>query len=279
MRPALPALALLSACWGDRAYIVEGTVLEKPSPTRIVMAHEDIPGLMPAMTMPFDARDPSVFAEVDPGERVIARLHLDPDGTFLHKVRVTGQGVIPADYEPVGTGAILPGATLPAVEVPLHDGSTWTVGAGQGAPTVLTFAYTRCPLPDYCPLTTRRLQGLQAALGEEARLLVVTLDPAHDTPEVLAAYAAGAGAAPGRWMYGRLEGEALAALARAAGLSYEPEGGEILHGLRTLVLDAEGALIERYDDNRYPEERVVSQLRTGEPKAPPGSEGTLSPRD
>jgi hypothetical protein len=52
--------------------------------------------------------------------------------------------------------------------------------------------------------------------------------------------------------------------------------GTILHGTRLMVLDANGALIERYDDNGWPLERVVSQLLTGGPAAPVGSIGTLT---
>lgn len=273
----LAATTLLPACWGDDAYIVEGTVYEKNSPTRIVVAHEDIPGLMPAMVMPFDVKDPSLLEDVDPGDRIYARLHVEQDGSWLYKVRVSGQGVIPADYQSVGTSAVLPGATFPTVEVPLTNGTTWTLGEGQTETTVLSYAYTSCPLPDFCPATMARFQRLQEALSGDGRLLAVTLDPEHDTLEALTEYGSGLGAVDGEWMFGRVDSETLEQLAEASGLAVDSTSGEILHGLRTVIIAADGTVIERYDDNRYPIERVVSQVRTGEPKPPPGTEGTATP--
>ena len=276
----LSTLLLLAACGGGgNEYIVEGTVYEKPSPTRIVVDHEDIRGFMPAMVMPFDVRDAALLADVSPGDTIVARLQVEQNGAFLEKVRVTGRGVVPADYAAVGTDAVLPGAELPTLQVPTHDGSVWTIGPGQPEATAITFAYTRCPIPDYCPLTMRHMAALQSELAGDARVLVVTLDPEFDTNEVLTQYAATHGAVSGEMALGRLTGDDLAALTKAAGLSIDTSTGEILHGLRLMVTDANGALIERYDDNRYPMDRVVSQLRTGEPKAPPGSEGTMTAPD
>jgi len=274
MRTLIPALILLAACGADDTYILHGTVYERPSPTRAVVAHDDIAGLMPAMVMPFDARDAAVLDGVSPGDVIYGRIAIDQSGLWLQKVRVTGHGVIPSDYTHTGTPAVLPGAVFPATEVHLSDGTTWTVGAGQGVPTVLTFAYTRCPLPNFCPATMARMQALQAAIGTDARIAVISIDPEHDTDDVLRDFAAGLEATPGQWMFGRATD--LAGVTRAAGLSFNPENGEVLHGLRTLVLAADGTLIERYDDNRYPLDRVVSQLKTGTPAAPAGSEGTLT---
>ena len=272
----LSLVLLLTACNGANEYIVEGTVYEKPSPTRIVVDHNDIPGFMPAMVMPFDVKDPAILADVDPGETIVARLQMEPQGAFLEKVRVTGTGIIPETYAAVGTNAVLPGAMLPTMQVPVHDGSVWTIGPGQPEPTAITFIYTRCPIPDYCPLTMSRMAQLQSELGGTGRILGITLDPDFDTNEILSAYAASHGAHAGEFALGRLGEEDLAELAKAAGLSVDASDGEILHGLRLMVTDGNGALIERYDDNRYPIDRVVSQLKTGQPTAPPGSEGTMT---
>ena len=275
MRTVISLLAL-SACNGANEHIVVGTVYDKPSPTRIVVNHEDIPNFMPAMTMPFDVKDSSILADVDVGDTIVARLQMEEMGAFLEKVRVTGTGIVPDEFAAVGTSAVLPGAMVPSVTVPLSDGSTTVIGAGQGEATAITFTYTRCPIPDYCPLTMSRMTALQEALGGDARIVVVTMDPEHDTAEVLADYARIHRAQPTQMMLGRLEMDALGNLAESAGLSVDRSGGEVLHGLRLLITRPDGTLIERYDDNRWPLERVVSQLRTGEPAAPPGSEGTMT---
>jgi protein SCO1/2 len=229
------------------------------------------------MIMPFDLADPATGAAVQPGDRITARLRMTDRHAVLSDVRVTGHPGVPGMAE--GPGPVRAGELLPGLDVPVTGGGTWHLGDGQGRPTALTFLYTTCPVPEFCPLTVTRLQALQAAIGHDARLLAVTIDPKADTPEALDAFAAKVGADPEVWRFGRLEGEALDDLALRAALAVVPEEGEegrILHGLRLLVLDGSGRLIERYDDNDWPLDRVVRQLRTGGPPAPPGSDGTIS---
>jgi protein SCO1/2 len=268
-------LALL-ACSGGDTYIVEGTVVKVNSPTEVVIQHEQIDGYMDAMTMPFTL-GPKV-GELQQGDQVIGRLLVEPDRSTLVKVRVTGTGAVPAlpapDVLPIQLGAV-----LPRTAIGLSDGSTMIIGAGQGKPTVITFLYTTCPLPEFCPLATARLQALQDAVGTDASLLAVTLDPEGDTLQVLSEYAAAVGARSDVWRFGRVEGKALDDLAMRAALTILPADGEIAHATRWLVLDADGVLIERYDDNRWPLERVVSQVRTGQPLPPSTLLGTVSPRD
>ncbi len=169
-----------------------------------------------------------------------------------------------------------------STRVPLADGTTRVVGAGQDSPTLLTFLYTTCPQPAFCPAIAARLQGLQSALEPgEATLLAITIDPDGDTPEVLRAYGERVGADPAIWRFGRLDPEALTDLAARAALTVDTVTGgtEILHSIRILVLDAEGRLVERYDDARFPAERVLQQLRTGGPPAPKGADGTITRPD
>ena len=63
-----------------------------------------------------------------------------------------------------GPGPVRPGQILPTVAVPTHTGESWSIGAGQGVPTAVAFLYTTCPLPEFCPMVTTRLQGLQEGL-------------------------------------------------------------------------------------------------------------------
>lgn len=275
MRRLVAACVLLAGCWGDHAYIVEGTVVDVNSSTEIVVDHKAIPGLMDAMIMPFRAHDAQVFDGVHKGDRIVARLMVEDGGMFMERVRVTGQGAPPAV---VDAGAPLhAGDTLDRVEVPVTGGGTWTLGAGQGAPTALGFVFTTCPNPEFCPATITRMQGLQQAAPAGSRIMLVTIDPKGDTAPVLQAYADKVGAKPEVWRFGRVEADALQALAARAALTIDASSGAIVHATRLLVLDGQGKLIERYDDNRWPLDRVVSQLATGAPTAPPGSDGTMTP--
>lgn len=269
---------LIGACWGKDAYIVEGTVLEVTGPAEIIVDHDEVPGLMGAMIMPFRVADPTMLTALKPGDRIVGRLMIRREGSELDKLRVIGHPGVPSDYRVSGPGPIKAGDPLPPLEVAVTGGETWTLGVGQGVPTVVTWLYTTCPIPEYCPAVVMRLQALQAQVAGKARILAITIDPEGDTPEVLEQFATSAGADPTTWRFGRLSKDDLMTSAKRATLSVREDEGEVLHGLRLMVLDADGRLIERYDDNRWPLDRVVSQLTTGGPAAPPGSDGTITPR-
>lgn len=261
------ALAWWAACGGPPeppSYDVVGVVVETRPPDRVVVDHEAIDGFMDAMVMPFALEEPAWVDGLVAGQRIEGRYVLHPSGAKLTDVRVVGRtqsgqafGVLPVAH----------GQAFPATDIPTVMGERLRVGSGQKGRVALTFVFTRCPLPEVCPALLARLMAIREALPVDAdvTLLAVTLDPVHDTPDVLARYAAEIGADK-RIAWGRLEGDALAPLAAAAGLAIVRDGDAIAHGLRTIVLDNDGTLIERYDDAAYPLERIVQQLTAGTPR-------------
>lgn len=250
----------LAACGGAPTWIVEGTVVEVRPPSEVVLDHEAIAGLMGPMVMSFEVAEPAVMSGLHPGDRVIGRLAKADAGLVLEKVRVTGTDPTFTAAVPAGPPPLRVGEALPAVQVVTPGGETWTVGEGQGSPTLLTFVYTTCPSPEFCPATVRRLQEVQALLPG-VRLVAVTIDPEVDTLDVLGAYATGVGANPATWRFGRVEGEAAGDLFRRAALTSLPGKAERFeHGTRLMVLDASGKLLERFDDNRWPLARVSELL-------------------
>jgi protein SCO1/2 len=272
---------LLAACFDGDVYIVEGTVTEV-GPDEVTLDHEPIAGLMGAMVMPFPVQDKAMLQGLKPGDRVIARYELTETSGKLVAVRVVGHGPVPQ------APAHLPlpvrvSERMPPVRLALHDGSQLQLGPQQTERIALTFVYTRCPQPEFCPAMISRLQQLQSALKdttEPVRIVAVTLDPSYDTAQVLSAYATQVGAGP-RWQFARPPEGGLDSLAMLAGMPVmmtEPgELPQIAHGLRLLVLDRGGVLLERYDDARFPTDRVVTQLLTGSPQGDPNQSGTLAP--
>jgi protein SCO1/2 len=279
---------LLAACFDGDVYIVEGTVVEI-GPDEVTLDHEPVPGLMGAMVMPFPVADKAMLEGLEPGDKVIARYELSESSGKLIQVRVVGHGPVPTAPTPATPEGLVPvrvGERLAPRHLVLQDGSSLVLGPEQTERVALTFIYTRCPQPEFCPAMITRLQQLQAALGEPAdpvRIVAVTLDPAYDTPEILSAFAAQVGAGP-RWQFAQAAEGELDGLAMLAGLPVMPDPSaepgavpKIGHGLRLLVLDRGGLLIERYDDARFPTDRVVAQLLTGEPKGDPTQSGTSTP--
>ncbi len=147
---------------------------------------------------------------------------------------------VPAPGEAVAEGTL-----FPPVTAALASGGTITIGQGQTGRIALTFVYTRCPMPEYCPLVVSKLQGLQEILSADARIVVVTLDPDHDTRSVLSAFAERSGAVPGRWDFARVPNEILFGLAEKAGLQVHGRDTAITHDLVLLVLDEDGRLVRR----------------------------------
>lgn len=248
----------LACAPAELAYPLTGTVVEVRSPTEIVVAHDEIPGFMDAMTMPFTVRNAQ---GLDPGDVVAGTLHVG-DETILDGIVVTKEAIeAPPDLAP---GEAVPeGAIFPETPVILAVGSPLTIGRGQGFPLALTFVYTRCPIPEYCPLTVARFQALQAVLPEGARLLAITLDPSYDSRGVLREYAEEHGAVPGKWDFGRVPDEVLVGVAERAGLATAGKGLGITHDLVMVVLDADGRVVKRYRDMAWDQAEVVELLTPG----------------
>lgn len=245
-------------------HALTGTVLEVKDQA-VVIDHDAIPGVMPAMVMELPAPDAPPLA---PGDRVTGVLNVGSGPTRLEQLRVVGH----ADPAPAPTprrweDSLLVGEVLDAVDVQTNQGPV-VVGAGQGRPTVLTFLFVGCPVPEFCPLLATKLAALQTAIGG-GRIVAVTLDPEHDTLEQLAAYGTRYGADGSRWVLGRLEPPALAALLARVDVRTSVDAGTLTHDLRLLVLDADGRLVHREVDNGWDVERLGAIVR-GAPDHSPG---------
>jgi protein SCO1/2 len=245
-------------------YTVTGTVVEVRSDREVVIAHDPIPGFMDAMTMPFQV-EPGLLQGVDPGDIVQGTLVVGSPATRLTALGVTREHEAPAERPPdLQPGEHVPeGALFPQTPVMLAAGGSTVFGEGQEGRVAVTFLYTRCPIPEYCPLTAARFGALQEVLPAGARLLAVTIDPEHDTRSVLRDYAASVGAVPGRWDFGRVPDEVLVGVAEKAGLRTDGKGTGITHDLVVIVLDEQGRLIRRFRDMKWEQDELVGLLRGG----------------
>ena len=133
------SLVFAAACWGDNAHIVTGTVVEVSGPNQLVVAHEEIPGLMGAMTMPFAVKDPATIADVRAGDQIVARLMIEGRNSYLEKIRVKGHGDVPGVES---GGPLKVGDKLPAIDVPTAGGGDWRIGEGASSRVAVAFIYT-----------------------------------------------------------------------------------------------------------------------------------------
>jgi protein SCO1/2 len=208
--------------------------------------------------MPFNVPDRADLDDVRPGDRVEGTLRVGPTSSALTGLTVTD----PAPPQALSldlsggeaklrpkTPLLEPGQAVPDFAMTTQDGRTLRLSDLRGKVVVLTFIYTRCPLPDFCPLMDRKISELASLVGpdseraQKVRLLSVSFDPEHDTPEDLARHAKAMGARPPLWTFAVASHVELQKVAEPLGLSYGPTEREIIHTLSTAVIGPDGRLV------------------------------------
>jgi protein SCO1/2 len=273
----IPLLIALMApgCSRGKEYPLVGQVLAvQPDQQVITVKHEDIQGFMPGMTMPFKVRDAAELAGRKPGDLITATLVVEDSVGYLADIRKTGEAPLPAEpREPPRLPMIEPGTEVPDAELIDQEGLIRRISEWRGRTIAVTFVYTRCPLPDFCPLMDRHFKAAQAALkadpalASRVHLLSVSFDPAYDTPAVITAHAQRVGADPAVWSYLTGERGAVDRFAGAFGVSVmrqEQPVQEIIHNLRTAVIDARGRLVTVLNGRDWTPEELVTQLRAAD---------------
>ena len=234
---------------------------------KAVIALEEIPGYMAAMTMEFDVPD-AAAAALERGDVVSFRLAVTPTHGWIERLAKVGH----TELAPEPPRAVVePGAALPDCALVDERGQRFSLGECRGRVLAFTFIYTRCPFPDFCPLLANRFGEVQRALagaGDGWRLLSITIDPARDTPAELAAYARRVGAVEGRWRFATGEPAELEKLGAQFGITIVREGAVLNHNLRTVVVDAQGRVRRIFSGNDWPAEELAAEMRRAMTAAP-----------
>jgi protein SCO1 len=267
--------SLSAACSRDRRYPFKGQVLLiDPSRQEITVRHEDIPGFMPGMTMPFRVADAAQFASVKPGDLITATLVVRDASGHLEQLARTGAAPLPPDMPATPLAMTIErGADVPDAEFIDQDGRPRRLADWRGKTIAVTFVYTRCPLPDFCPRMDRHFAAVQRALAAEThlagrvQLLSVSFDPDFDTPAVLKQHAQRAGANPDMWSFLTGRRDAIDKFAAAFGITIIREGSrldEIVHNLRTAIIDRNGKLLNVLNGNDWQPEQLLSEIRAAD---------------
>ena len=255
-----------------RQYELRGQILAiRPESGEVLIKHGDIQGFMPGMTMPFKVREPALLSGKAPGDLVTAQLVVAPESAWLSALEKTGSAPLE------DTAAIPPAAFVTplasgdtAPDAPLTDQNGQSIAMAQfrGRALVVTFIYTRCPLPQFCPMMDRRFAEVQQAIQAEPRLaagaglLSVSFDPDHDGPGVLKAHAAKLGANPAIWTFATAPKDVVDRFAAAFGVNVIREADRtITHNLRTAVFGPDGRATTIYNGGDWTAEQVVAELR------------------
>lgn len=277
MRRVLPYvchafLALcLTACSRSPAYDLRGQIVAiDQARQELTIKHEDIKGFMPGMTMAFKVRDASIMSGKTVGDMVTGTLIVEDSQGYLSRVDVTGHAALteppPA---PPAADILKPGSPVADVRLVDQDGAARQLSEWRGKAVAVTFIYTRCPMPDFCPLMDRQFAAVQTALAgrpdmaARVHLLSVTMDPGYDTPPILLDHGKRVGAQPGFWTLATGEPADLTAFGAQFGLSImppDPSSPGILHNLRTAVIDPAGNLSTVLTGNEWRPADLMKEL-------------------
>jgi protein SCO1/2 len=223
---------------------------------------------MDAMTMPFKLKDARLLKDLAEGDRVQATLVVAGLRSWLEDVVVMRETVDPSSLAKPDT-RVEPtaGDEVPDFKLIDQNGKRFSLHQYRGQIIVLTFIYTRCPLPDYCPLMTDNFAEIEKTLKTESApypktsLLSVTLDPEYDTPEVLREYAARHSSDSSHWIFATGTKDEVKEIATYFGIQYWRDGDQVVHSLRTAIIAPDGRFVKLYRGNEWKPDEIVSELR------------------
>jgi protein SCO1/2 len=275
----LSCLSLLSCQYlypkqGQR-YDLKGKVISVDKYSKqVTIAHEEIVGYMPAMAMPFKLKDAWPLDVLAPGDKIQATLIVADKSSWLEDVAITKETSDPqsaANAEGLAEPKV--GDEVKDFSLINQDGKPIHLQQYKGRALLLTFIYTRCPLPEYCTLMSNQFaaidQQLQKnpALYDKTHLLSISFDPEHDKPEVLRSYGAAhtgqfSAETFSHWEFATGSPQEVKDIAQFFGLRYFQDSDQIVHSLRTAIIAPDGRIWKIYNGNEWRPDEVMSDLQS-----------------
>lgn len=268
----------LTLCFGvacrrgnEKRFDFKGKVIVvEPEKHLVTVSHEDIKGYMPGMTMPFAVKNEADLQILAPNDEITATLVVDGKHSWLEDLIITRQSA---------TAPAMPGAQMakeddevPNFTLRNQDNREIHIKDYRGKTLLLTFIYTRCPVPDYCTLMSDNFAQIDRALGEnqelygKTHLLSISIDPEYDTPKVLRSYGAAhteryQNETFAHWEFAGGTKEQVKEIAQFFGLTYFPEKDQIIHALRTVIIKPDGKVGKIYGGNDWKPDELVAEIQ------------------
>jgi protein SCO1/2 len=258
----------------QKIFEVKGVVIAvKPKEKAIEIKHEEIPGYMPAMTMPFDVRNTNELAGIQPGDSVSFRMLVTDTEGWIDQIRKLAVPVtnltanssplrLVREVEPLSVGD-----PLPDYHLTNQFGQAISTAQFKGDALAVTFLFTRCPFPNFCPLMANHFSEVQQKLlslpnaPTNWHLLTISFDPDFDQPAILKAYAERYKYDPAHSTFATGALIDITALAEQVGLIFSrDQTGNITHNLRTVVVDVSGRIRKIFSGNQWTTTELVQEM-------------------
>jgi protein SCO1/2 len=271
------SLVIVPSCRKDtsnqKRYDLKGKVMAVERDKHLItVAHEEVKDYMPAMTMPFTLRDDWAFDVLTSGDQITATLVVDGTESWLEDIVITQESTDTNAPGPSGIVEAKEGADLPDYGLTNQNGEPIHLAQYRGKSLLLTFIYTRCPIPEYCTPMSQNFAQIDAELSKQpdlyqkTHLLSISIDPDYDTPAVLRSYGAAHTGKYGdekftHWEFATGTKDQIKGVAQFFGLRYYADADQIVHGLRTVIVKPDGKVAKVYRDNAWKPEEVVAELQ------------------
>ncbi len=256
----------------EKRYDLKGkVVIVEPEKHLVTIAHEEVKGYMPGMTMAFTVRNESDLQMLVPNAEVTATLVVDGSHSWLEDLFVVTKQ---AAGGPMVTAAVQAkeGDEVPNFALVNQDAKPIRLNNYRGKALLLTFIYTRCPFTDQCTLMSNNFAQIERQLGQDPQLyakthlLSISIDPGYDDPKVLRSYGAAhteryENETFAHWEFATGTGDQVKDVAQFFGLTYFTEKDEIVHALRTAIVSPDGKVARIYQGNEWKTDEVIEEIK------------------
>ena len=239
---------------------------------------DDIPGFMEAMAMPYKVKPAATLNHLHAGDSISAEVVVvqsknadEPPDYWLENVKTVSH----LDQPPAAAANSLhtptPGEDVPDFTFTNQSGKHISLKQYHGSPLLITFIYTRCPFPDFCPRMSSNFAEIYKQLGTDpalagTHLLSISFDPEHDSPKVLRDYGFSVahthdGALFNRWEFAAPTSADLPKIAGFFALTITPDAGLITHNLSTAVIGPDGKIVAWYHGGDWTPSDLIRDAR------------------
>lgn len=261
----------------QQVFQVRGVVQEvRLADKEVVIKHEEIPNFMPAMTMPFEVKNTNELTGLTTNDQVTFKMIITEEEGWIENVKkigvdTTSQGQEPRpttrlvrDVEPLAVGDKMP-------NYPFTNslGEKLELKNLAGQAYAITFIFTRCPFPNFCPRMNTNFEKAYEQLKNMPNaptnwhLVSISFDPDFDTPERLKEYSKTYKPDPQKWSWVTGAMIEIDAITEQLGVVFAFENNTINHNLRTAVVDKNGIIRQIFWGNEWTAEQLVEELVAG----------------
>jgi len=251
-------------------HIAQGMLLKVDHENRVVtISCSAIPGYMDAMVMEFEVRQPNGLNSIKPG--AIVRFNMVEQNHKVYAEQLQKLSGESAEAEPAEAArlsilhsvvnpaeaarAVQIGGQVPDFTLTDQTEKLTRFTSFRGKVVVLTFAYARCPNPNYCFRLSNNLALLgkrfHDRMGRDLVLMTIVIDPDNDRGKALQGYADTWKADPSAWRFLTGSLPEVRNVADLFGMTFWSDEGFLTHSFHTVVIDRSGRLVANVEGNQF----------------------------